>query len=116
CYYPSGSGVCGYDVSNIAPVGTAVRGAGRWGQLDLAGNLWQWILDYYTRPHLLPYPGYACTDCATNTCEVYCYSNRTVREVQGGDYADRVWTPLDPFAFENTTRLCQVGFRCARTP
>ena len=48
CYYPSGAGNCNLPqpgVANIAPVGTATLGAGLWGQLDLAGNMWEWNLD-----------------------------------------------------------------------
>jgi len=45
CDFPV-PGMC-LGVSNIAPVGSAARGAGRWGQLDLAGNVWQWNLDGY---------------------------------------------------------------------
>ena len=35
------------DVANIAPVGTATLGAGLWGQLDMAGEVWEWNLDWY---------------------------------------------------------------------
>src|SRR5262249_48048758 len=44
CDYPSGSGTC-TGATNIAPVGAAASGAGRWGQLDLAGELWEAIMD-----------------------------------------------------------------------
>jgi formylglycine-generating enzyme required for sulfatase activity len=46
CYYPSGAGTC-TGVASLAPVGTAPRGAGLWGQEDLAGELWEWNLDGY---------------------------------------------------------------------
>ena len=57
CNYPPGSTTC-TGVTNIAPVGTAQLGAGFYGQLDLAGELNEWMLDYnasYTVP---------CVDCA----------------------------------------------------
>ena len=47
CYYPIGFGPCGDSggIANIAPVGTAPMGAGLWGQLDLAGDGWELVLD-----------------------------------------------------------------------
>jgi hypothetical protein len=42
---------------DLAPVGTATLGAGQWGQLDLAGCLSEWTLDWYA-PHVQP-----CVDC-----------------------------------------------------
>src|SRR5262249_2208073 len=32
-------------LANVAPVGSASAGAGRWGQFDLTGNLWEYVLD-----------------------------------------------------------------------
>jgi sulfatase modifying factor 1 len=49
CYYPSGSGRCA-GVTSIAPVGTATLGAGLWGQLDLAGEMWEWNLERIRQP------------------------------------------------------------------
>ena len=88
----------------IAPVGTAALGAGLWGQLDLAGELWEWNLDWsgaYADP---------CTDCADTTED----TERVVRGmdfgVQGGLYP--------PFRTNGppSLRLGPFGFRCARTP
>jgi hypothetical protein len=45
CYHPDGSGVCGPLFNNLARVGAATLGAGLWGQLGLAGNVFQWVLD-----------------------------------------------------------------------
>jgi formylglycine-generating enzyme required for sulfatase activity len=59
CDYPNGSGSC-MGVENIAPVGTATLGAGLWGQLDLAGEVFAWNLDWYAAYS-------ACTDCADFT-------------------------------------------------
>ncbi len=75
-YYPSGSAASAISVSNIAPVGTATKGAGAWGQLDLAGSVWEWVLDYSA--------GYGspCTDCADLTS-----SNSRVD--RGGGFCER---------------------------
>ncbi len=44
---------------SIAPAGSVPAGAGKWGQTDLAGNVWEWALDSYG----VDLPG--CADCTT---------------------------------------------------
>ncbi|MCL2450647.1 MAG: formylglycine-generating enzyme family protein [Polyangiaceae bacterium] len=60
CYYPNNTeeGLCAGS-SNLAPVGTAKAGVGRWGQLDLAGEVAYWNLDVLAAKYLDP-----CVDCA----------------------------------------------------
>jgi formylglycine-generating enzyme required for sulfatase activity len=104
CNYPSGSGSCA-GVTNIAPVGTATLGAGLWGQLDLAGEIFEWNLDEdasYVDP---------CVDCANFTAA----SSRVIR---GGDFAHpRSYTVATyRFGVPSTLRQPYDGFRCARTP
>lgn len=90
---------------NIAPVGTAMLGAGRWGQLDLAGNVTEWNLDYsyaYENP---------CTDCAE-------LSWHDFKRYAGGGYTASTWE-LVPSVVANSSpgdRTDGCGFRCARTP
>jgi formylglycine-generating enzyme required for sulfatase activity len=111
CYYPSGT-LADCDppgVANIAPVGYASSGAGYWGQLDLAGEVQEWNLDWYAT-YVDP-----CTDCA------YLPTTASSRVIRGGAfYADAMYllppyrynvTPIPP-----TTRYSSIGFRCARTP
>jgi len=105
CNYPAGSKSC-TGVANFAPVGTAARGAGLWGQEDLAGSLWEWNLDWYAS-YVTP-----CTDCANLTAA----SRRVVR---GGDFNSggsllspplrRGNNPADKGAYA-------YGVRCARSP
>ncbi len=94
-----------YFGQDLGAVGTAPSGAGRWGQMDLLGDVSQWVLDVagntpYTEP---------CTDCA------YLYSPPgACHLVEGGEYnpttspmrASICLPPRAPF----------VGFRCARVP
>jgi formylglycine-generating enzyme required for sulfatase activity len=105
CYYPNGSGIC-TDVTNIAPVGTAALGAGRWGQQDLVGELDTWNLDAATLSFLSP-----CVDCATLT-------GPSGQSLSGGSFGDPVEYLAPPIqgsfsAFPPDTRLGMIGFRCA---
>jgi formylglycine-generating enzyme required for sulfatase activity len=110
CDYPSGSGSC-TGVTNIAPVGTATLGVGKWGQLDLAGEVWEWTLDSlatYVDP---------CTDCA--------YLPASSGPVFRGGYFDfpasYLLPPTRDFSLPPTARDSDSdsfiqGFRCSRTP
>jgi formylglycine-generating enzyme required for sulfatase activity len=104
CLYPSGSGTC-LGVSSIAPVGTASKGAGAWGHLDLAGEVWEWTLDWYGS-YVNP-----CVDCANLVSPGY------ARVFRGGDFFYDVAGMLPPYrnivAPQDSSNL--VGFRCART-
>jgi formylglycine-generating enzyme required for sulfatase activity len=107
CDYPNGSGSCS-GVANIAPVGTASLGAGLWGQLDLAGELYEWDLDSA--------PGYAdplCTNCA-NLPPAFS------PVVLGGSFQDvnvrYYWDPPSRNLYNPSARLNYIGFRCARAP
>ena len=61
--------------TGIAPVGSASAGAGRWGQLDMAGEVWEWNLDRFA--------SYAdpCADCANLISSPYAV-------LRGGSFVD----------------------------
>lgn len=105
CYFGGGAGSC-TGLANIAPAGSVQAGAGRWGQLDLAGNVFEWTLDWNS-------PGSAeCVDCAILT-----ESTNHVRV--GGSFASATsW--LQNFStggvYTITPKPYEYGFRCARTP
>lgn len=94
------------DDADLPVVGSLAKGAGRWGQLDLAGSLWEWVLDAYT-----PYTSDPCVNCAAIN-----EPPDGGRVFRGGDsrLADPSWLTV-------TTRLGIVaalpddrrGFRCA---
>lgn len=111
CYYPfggpadGGPGNC-TGVANIAPVGTASYGAGRWEQLDLVGEVYEWNLDWSSSSYVDP-----CTDCAYLTAT-------STRVEPGGSFLSAASYVLLPNsgAHAPSYRNSVVGLRCARTP
>ncbi|WP_437275392.1 SUMF1/EgtB/PvdO family nonheme iron enzyme [Sorangium sp. So ce375] len=70
----SGSDSCAF--SDIHAVGSrSQEGDGKWGQADLAGNMWEWVLDWYASP----YPAGICNNCANTT-------STSTRVVRGGSF------------------------------
>src|SRR5215510_13276013 len=99
-----GDGMLECALTDLVEVGTKPAGNGRWGQADLAGNVQEWVLDWYTSDYSNP-----CTDCAY-------LANTGYRVMRGGDLfssQDDVRTGTRarnlPASRSETT-----GFRCAR--
>jgi sulfatase modifying factor 1 len=104
CYY-NGSGSC-TGVTNIAPVGTVAAGVGKWGQLDLAGNLSEWNLDWHQGSYVS-----SCNNCTNLTSSSY-------RVIRGGSFdTDALGLPA---ALRNVRHPANrnhiLGGRCARSP
>lgn len=115
CNYPAGSTRC-TSVRNIAPVGYVSSGAGAWGQVDLAGNMAEWSLDYWDDA-VYPNP---CVDCAylTSRPEQGVYPFRPAR---GSSFDDMSSPPIFMVPpgrnyATGTGHNQNIGFRCARTP
>jgi sulfatase modifying factor 1 len=103
CNYPTPALVC-TGAFEIAPVGTPTLGAGRWGQLDLAGNVWQLTLDDY-----IPYT--ACIDCAPLGTVPFSHI------FKGGSFeSDTPALLLPTYDPDLTSGRYDTGLRCARTP
>jgi formylglycine-generating enzyme required for sulfatase activity len=108
CNYPSEDGIC-TGVASIAPVGTASQGAGAFGQLDLAGDLFESVLDW-DAPYVNP-----CVDCA------YLSPTSKGRVMRGGSFGKFAGTLSTIFEAAHRTvvptpRYRDLGARCARTP
>ncbi len=99
----SEAGDCAF--ADILPVGSKPGGAGKYGQLDLGGSMWESVLDWYAS-----YPRER-SDCASITQGSY-------RVVRGGHW-NGIASYL-PVAIRNyyppAHHSFKVGFRCARTP
>lgn len=82
------------------------QGDARWGQADLSGNVWEWLLDGAGD---MPVP---CIDCA-NLADI------DRRALRGGDYSNSADYLLPAFRWTETAPLDRTptaGFRCVRTP
>jgi formylglycine-generating enzyme required for sulfatase activity len=116
--YPGGSCMPSGNFTDIARVGTAALGAGLWGQLDLAGNVFQWNMDFYDS-YVTP-----CSDCAAltppsgpgPTGDGGVGDERVAR---GGDFGLSLQFSQPPVRFSSGGRSVYIGdtgFRCARSP
>jgi formylglycine-generating enzyme len=104
CNYDDSASLCPF-INNVAAVGVAWLGVGRWGQLDLVGNEWQWNRDLFAA-YVSP-----CTDCVS----LGAGSSRTIR---GGAFDDSS-SKLHPTyrgANDPSVRNDFIGIRCARAP
>lgn len=99
-----GDGVPACALTDLVPVGSkGPLGEGRWGHSDLAGNVYEWTLDWNGT---YPVP---CDNCAQ-------VSLGTSRVIRGGAFNNSA-TSVRPSLRNNMDPLARVyfaGFRCAR--
>jgi len=89
-----GDGAAGCALTDLVAVGTTPAGDGRWGQSDLAGNVYEWTLDWNVPEYSNP-----CVDCAATTAGVV-----MERRVRGGYFGDLAKFLRRAFATSATTR------------
>lgn len=85
----------------------SIMGDGRWKHSDLAGNVWELMLDRYADPY--PYPQ-NCQDCANLMIS-------TDFVIRGGSFAHYSSDLRTAIRYNNasSTRSIYIGFRCARS-
>lgn len=104
---PSAGGL-GCGTGSTLPVGSKPKGASPYGAMDMAGNLWEWVNDYYG---FLYYPVSPETNPPGPESGDY-------KVARGGDFFTRTNDP----AIRTTTRFqypqesysYAIGFRCAQ--
>jgi formylglycine-generating enzyme required for sulfatase activity len=110
CYYAgSGTGTCS-GATNVAPVGSAPQGNGRWGHADLSGSIQEWIWDWYASGWY--------SNVAASGSDIVNSTAATWRVFRGGDFINDVYDLRVASRNENapTVRSRYFGVRCAKTP
>jgi formylglycine-generating enzyme required for sulfatase activity len=106
----------GNGVDEILVVGSYPAGNGKWGHSDLAGSMWELVMDWYDASWYseVTYPdgGSSCDNCANLTD-----SSAVRRSARGGCWCntDGLWI-TDRGMELPISRVNYVGFRCARGP
>ena len=98
---------CGGSCSSTQNAGSkSPKGDGKWGHSDLAGNVWEWTLDWYTSPYQAP-----CNNCADLTAA-------STRVIRGGSFysdASDLRSAYRHYGGNPDYHDDGIGARCART-
>jgi formylglycine-generating enzyme required for sulfatase activity len=97
---------CSGSCSGTQNVGSkSPKGNGKWGQSDLAGNVYEWTLDWYESPY--PTPCNSCADLIAATSRV----------IRGGNFNNLASTLRSAYRFyiNPVFPAYGIGVRCART-
>jgi len=99
-----GSAASTCSLLDILPVGSKPMGSSKYGQIDLAGSMAEWVLDWYDA-----YPS-TCNNCA-NTLGATGY-----RVIKGGSWRNDAsnLTAVYRNSYSSDYRANSIGFRCAR--
>ena len=97
----NGPGCC---TGTTAPAGTHLAGASPYGVLDMAGNVSEWVQDYYDASYYDGSPTDAPMGPATGTSHTY----------RGGSFLSAGLTPIATSTRNPTPEnQAAMGFRCA---
>jgi formylglycine-generating enzyme len=104
-----GSAAASCAFADILRAGSKPSGVGQYGQLDLAGSMWEWNLDWY---NTLPA---SCDDCANLTGSPS--GQPPSKILRGGPWDSTAGGLANAYRSGNFTtyRTASYGFRCARS-
>ena len=92
------------------PVGSYPRGASPYGALDMAGNVWEWVADWYSASY------YSSQTSWTNPIGPATGDNRVLR---GGGWYYGAASLRAAYRYSHgtpTSRGSYIGFRCVSLP
>jgi formylglycine-generating enzyme required for sulfatase activity len=112
CLFSDGvSGGCKAD--DLPVVGSTPAGNGRWKHRDLAGSLFEWVLDWRD-VYWYGGGGATCLDCANMAPPAFPY-----KQIRGGDFTDPELPLRAAYRAAGGLQTAHsqiIGFRCARAP
>lgn len=97
----------GCTADDIVLTGSFPAGIGRWGHLDLSGNLGEWVLDSLV--DVAAYPAGECTNCVVHT-----EGPQALTRGGGFDAKPEQVRTAYRFGAQRTLRQGRLGFRCVR--
>jgi formylglycine-generating enzyme required for sulfatase activity len=102
-FYDTGT----YCVGDTSAVGSYPAGASPYGVLDMAGNVWEWVNDWYDARYYSRSPGANSPGPSTGSYRV----------LRGSSWGDLPWLVRAAERIRNGPDLVggNVGFRCARS-
>lgn len=122
CLYPRPVPCPSSVAVDVAPVGVAMAGAARWGQLDIAGEENEWTLDSWAPADVPNLPCLVCVLPYVDPCVDCTYSSGTLTPqnviLRGGAFDEPISNMLPPSRNQNapSDRSPDIGVRCARSP
>jgi formylglycine-generating enzyme required for sulfatase activity len=98
-----------YCVGDTAPVGSYPSGASPYGALDMAGNVWEWVNDWYDSDYYSTYPVDGWPNNPTGP------DSGSYKALRGGSWDD-FWPLVRVvyrFRYTPSVSGIRIGFRCA---
>ena len=99
-----------YCVGDTSQVGSYPSGASPYGALDMAGNVREWVRDWYRSDY---YGSYAVDGWPSNPTGP---TSGTYRVIRGGSWSSDRLLVRAAFRIDGRVLLPDWGFRCARSP